>query len=128
MFADYRCLYGMSSPVPGLQKTSIYRTFNKDWSFLVVVGKDECCFWFVFEKLSRTHKLPNLPRYTESDQAKFVKPFMNRHVSQDVTFEALWHRKTAATLAALEEAQYRHWTYGRFVCLGDSIHKMTPNM
>lgn len=128
MFADYRCLYGMSSPVPGLRETSIYRTFNKNWSFLVVVGKDERCFWFVFEKLSRTYRLPNLPRYTESDQAEFVKPFMKRHVSQGVTFEALWHRKTAATLAALEEAQYQHWTYGRFVCLGDSIHKMTPNI
>nr|A0A455LLW7.1 RecName: Full=FAD-dependent monooxygenase atnK; AltName: Full=Arthripenoid biosynthesis cluster protein K [Arthrinium sp.]AYO60884.1 FAD-dependent monooxygenase AtnK [Arthrinium sp.] len=128
MSADYRCLYGMSYPVPGLRKKSLYRTFNKDWSFLVVVGKDECCFWFVFEKLNGTHKLSNMPTYTESDQAEFVKPFMKRYVSQGVAFEALWHRKTAATLAALEEAQYNHWTYGRFVCLGDSIHKMTPNI
>lgn len=29
---------------------------------------------------------------------------------------------------ALEEVYYSHWTWGRFVCLGDSVHKMTPNM
>ncbi|KAK8074382.1 monooxygenase [Apiospora hydei] len=128
MFADYRCLYGMSSPVPGLQKQNLYRTFNKGWSFLVVVGKDQCCFWFVFEKMNARCQPPNMPRYTESDQTEFVKPFLKRFVAQGVTFDELWQRKTAATLSVLEEAQYRHWTYDRLVCLGDSIHKMTPNI
>ncbi|PLB44093.1 FAD/NAD(P)-binding domain-containing protein [Aspergillus steynii IBT 23096] len=77
--AEYRCLFGMSSPVPGLESQCQYRAFNKGWSFLVVVV----------------------------DQEEFVKPFMKRYVSQTVTFDA---------------------TDGRFVCLGDAIHKMTPNI
>ncbi|RYP11134.1 hypothetical protein DL765_007883 [Monosporascus sp. GIB2] len=128
MFAEYRCLFGISSAVPGLEEKSQYRTFNKDWSFLVVVGKDNRCFWFVFEKLDGTYRPPNMPCYTESDQTEFVKPFMKRYVAQTVTFDAVWQRRTASTLTVLEEAQYNHWTYDRFVCLGDAIHKMTPNI
>ncbi|KAI9037688.1 FAD-dependent oxidoreductase [Aspergillus affinis] len=126
--AEYRCLFGMSSPVPGLDSQCQYRAFNKDWSFLVVVGKGRQVFWFAFEKLDKIYRPPNMPRYTEADQTEFVKPFMKRYVSQTVTFDAVWKRKTASSLTVLEEAMYQHWTYGRFVCLGDSVHKMTPNI
>lgn len=130
MFSEYRCLFGMSSPVPGLQDKEQYRTFNKDWSFLVVVGKDSRVYWFVFEKLDKKYQPPNMPRYynQEADQAEFVKPFLNRRVSETVDLDAVWTRRTATTLTVLEESYHRHWTYERIVCLGDSIHKMTPNM
>ncbi|KAH7308987.1 hypothetical protein B0I35DRAFT_515348 [Stachybotrys elegans] len=128
MSADYRCLFGISSPIPGLEEKTIYRTFNKNWSFLVVIGKDGQCFWFVFEKLDSTYRPPNMPRYKESHHADFIAPFLGRYVSQTVTFEALWKRKKVATLTPLEESHHSHWTYDRIVCLGDSIHKMTPNI
>ncbi|KAI9148932.1 FAD-dependent monooxygenase BOA8 [Paramyrothecium foliicola] len=128
MFSEYRCLFGMSTATPGLEAQSHYRTFNKDWSFLVVIGKDSRCFWFVFEKLDEKCQPPNMPRYTEADQGDFVKPFLKRFVSQTVKFEELWQRKEASTLTVLQEAQHNHWTYDRIVCLGDSIHKMTPNI
>ncbi|ERF72896.1 hypothetical protein EPUS_08704 [Endocarpon pusillum Z07020] len=128
MSAEYRCLYGMSSGVPGLEEKHHYRAVNKDWSFLTVVGKSDCCYWFVFEKLDRIYHTPNIPRYVEADQLEFIKPFLDRYVSHDVQFQALWERRTAATLASLEEAQFSRWTHGRIVCLGDSIHKMTPSI
>jgi hypothetical protein len=129
MFAEYRCLYGISSAVPELEAKTQYRTFNKNYSFLVHVGKDGICFWFVFEKLDKIYRPPNMPRYNDdSDPDEFVKRFLHCRVSQKVAFGALWERRTATKLAALEEAQYRHWAYDRMVCLGDSIHKMTPNM
>ncbi|KAI0202487.1 hypothetical protein F4808DRAFT_459082 [Astrocystis sublimbata] len=129
MFAEYRCLFGFSSAIPCLDEKTLYRTFNRDWSFLVVVGKDRQCFWFVFEKLDKVYRCPNLPRYNQdTDQADFTKPFMKRYVAPTVTFDALWRRRKAATLTVLEEAQYAHWTCGRIVCLGDAIHKMTPNI
>lgn len=128
MSAEYRCLYGLSSSVPGLEEKHHYRAVNKDWSFLTVVGKSDRCYWFVFEKLDRIYHAPNIPRYVEADQLEFIKPFLDRYVSQNVQFQALWERRIAATLTSLEEAQYSRWTHGRIVCLGDSIHKMTPNM
>lgn len=94
-----------------------------------MVGKDGRCFWFVFDKLNATCKPPNMPRYRQDeDQSEFVKPFLGRYVSQKVTFDALWQRRTKTTLTVLEEALYTHWTCDRVVLLGDSVHKMTPNM
>ncbi|KAF7503254.1 hypothetical protein GJ744_004045 [Endocarpon pusillum] len=128
MSAEYRCLYGLSSSVPGLEKKHHYRAVNKDWSFLTVVGKSDRCYWFIFDKLDHIYYAPNIPRYVEADQIEFIKPFMNRYVSHNIQFQALWERKIAATLTSLEEAHYSRWTYDRIVCLGDSIHKMTPNI
>jgi len=128
MSSEYRCLFGMSSAVPGLEGKTHYRAFNRHWSFLVVPGKGDRCFWFVFERLDKTYHTSEIPRYTETDKHDFVKPYMNRYVSQNVTFAALWTRKICSSLTALEEAQHNLWTFDRIVCLGDSIHKMTPNM
>jgi hypothetical protein len=128
MSSEYRCLFGISSAVPGLEERTHYRAFNKDWSFLVIPGKDDCCFWFVFEKMDKTYYTSSIPRFTEADQADFVKPFIMRYISQQVTFNAVWERKTHSSLTSLEEAQYSHWAFDRFVCVGDLIHKMTPNM
>ncbi|KAK4210230.1 hypothetical protein QBC37DRAFT_322572 [Rhypophila decipiens] len=130
MSSEYRCLFGMSSPVPGLLDKEQYRTFNKNWSFLVVVGKNSRVYWFVFEKLDKKYQQPNIPRYynQEADQAEFVKPFLSRYVNEGILFNELWERRTATTLTALEEAVHHHWAFERIVCLGDSIHKMTPNI
>ncbi|KAM7200786.1 hypothetical protein V8F33_003717 [Rhypophila sp. PSN 637] len=130
MSSEYRCLFGMSSPVPGLLDKEQYRTFNKNWSFLVVVGKDSRVYWFVFEKLDKKYQQPNIPRYynQEADQAEFVTPFLSRYVNEGILFKEVWDRRTATTLTALEEAVHHHWAFERIVCLGDSIHKMTPNI
>ncbi|CZR68336.1 related to hydroxylase [Phialocephala subalpina] len=125
---EYQCLFGISSPVPGLKAGQAHRTYNKDWSFLVILGKEGRCFWFIFEKLKQRYYAPNIPRYSTTDEENFVKPYMKRYLSGNITFDALWERKITCTLVALEEAQYEHWTFDRFACLGDSIHKMTPNM
>lgn len=125
---EHRCLYGLSSSVPGLDEKHHYRAVNKDWSFLTVVGKSDRCYWFVFEKLDRVYHAPSIPRYVEADQPEFIKPVVDKYVSHNVQFQALWERRIAATLTCLEEAQYSRWTHGRIVCLGDSIHKLTSNI
>jgi hypothetical protein len=44
-----------------------------------------------------------------------------------VIFAEFWEKRTASALVATEEAQNELWTWGRFVCVGDSIAKVTPN-
>jgi hypothetical protein len=127
MSAEYRCLFGISSPVPGLAAGHQHRAFNEDWSFLVVIGKGGRCFWFVFEKLDKKYFSPAIPRFSKTDAETFVQAYKKRYVTADIIFDAIWERKISSTLVTLEEAQYKHWTIDRFACLGDSIHKMTPN-
>ena len=44
-----------------------------------------------------------------------------------IPFSKLWANTVSSDLVALEEAAFQIWTRGRIACLGDSIHKMTPN-
>jgi hypothetical protein len=44
-----------------------------------------------------------------------------------IPFSKLWANTVSSNLVALEEAAFQIWTWGRIACLGDSIHKMTPN-
>lgn len=50
------------------------------------------------------------------------------HVSETVTLGQLFETRKSLGYFPLEEATHDIWTYGRIVCLGDSIHKMTPNL
>ncbi|KFY97499.1 hypothetical protein V500_02044 [Pseudogymnoascus sp. VKM F-4518 (FW-2643)] len=36
----------------------------------------------------------------------------------------VWERRTFANMSCVEESTNEHWTSDRFVCLGDSIHKV----
>ncbi|KAL3424914.1 FAD binding domain-containing protein [Phlyctema vagabunda] len=128
MTSEYRCLFGISNPVPGMHGAITHRTFAEGWSSLVILGKNERCFWFLFEKLDRRYQANELPRFTQEDKEKFVSTFRNRHVNGRTRFNALWKEVITSHLVCLEEAQHETWTLDRFVCLGDSIHKMTPNM
>ncbi|KAG0653121.1 hypothetical protein ETB97_012949 [Aspergillus alliaceus] len=46
----------------------------------------------------------------------------------DITFGHVWEKKEIASMTALEENIFHTWHADRLVCLGDSIHKMTPNI
>jgi 2-polyprenyl-6-methoxyphenol hydroxylase-like FAD-dependent oxidoreductase len=43
-------------------------------------------------------------------------------------FGDIWKNRSTYTLVPTEEAQLKRWSWGRIACVGDCIHKMTPNM
>jgi hypothetical protein len=58
----------------------------------------------------------------------FNMPIQNAHGPVGaINFKDVWDNRVSFTLVALEEAEYKRWTWGRFAILGDGIHKMTPN-
>lgn len=96
--------------------------------FLRDNGQEGRRFWFVFERTAKRYFEPNIPRFSKADEQKLVEDYKECHISGDITFDELYKRKISSVLVVLEEAQHDNWTVDRFVCLGDSIHKMTPNM
>ena len=50
--AEFSCLYGMATALPGLEVGKIHRTWNKGFSFLIMGGKSTTYF-FAFKKLDR---------------------------------------------------------------------------
>ena len=81
-------------------------------------------FWFVFEKMDKVHRVPNLPKFTDDDALALAERSMQIQMTDKVKFAEMWRNRLAAKLVPLEEAMFQHWTWGRFVCIGDSIHKV----
>jgi hypothetical protein len=128
--AEYKCLFGISSGHPELRAGNLNITHGKDVSSLVIVGKGDRIFWFLFKRMSQIYKSEHIPRFTESDAEKLAQQHFELGIQPrgGLTFLDIWRRRDTFTLMALEEADFTDWTWGRFACVGDSVHKMTPNM
>jgi hypothetical protein len=53
-----------------------------------------------------------------------AKAFYDIHMTDTITFDKVWEQRIFANMTCVEESVNEHWTAGRFVCLGDSIHKV----
>lgn len=127
--AEYRCLFGISDPVSGLEPGSYDVTHSREVSTLVITGKGGKVYWFVFARLARVYRGPDIPRFTPQDAEQLAMAYQHLPIRprSSVILLDIWKARLQATLTALEEADFAHWTQGRIVCVGDSIHKMTPN-
>lgn len=130
MSAEYKCIFGISKNIPGMETGQTDRTFAKDMSTLSYVGKEGKVFWFVFAKMDKVYHYPDIPRFTQEDAATLMEKIGGLAIRENgsVTVQDFWDTRQTSQLVAIEEAAYQHWSHGRFVCLGDSIHKMTANL
>lgn len=96
---------------------------------MMIVGKEDRIFWFLFGRLPRVYRADEIPRFDEIDAEQFALQNLDLPITSgcSVKFGDVWENRVRRTLVPVEEANYAHWTWGRFACLGDSIHKMTPN-
>ncbi|KAI3242676.1 hypothetical protein DTO012A9_632 [Penicillium roqueforti] len=130
MMAEYQCMFGISSPIPGLDAGMTDDTLARDVSMVVASGKDGKIFWFLFKRMPQVYQSHEIPRFDSADTLKFAEQYFDFPVQSDasnIKFSDLWERRETATLVPLEEADFARWTAGRIVCLGDSAHKMTPH-
>ena len=130
MTAEYSCLFGISSSVKGIHSGEAVITHGKDASILLIGGKNDRVFWFLFEKMDKIYDSSEIPRFDDDDAKAFVNRLGDICVKDKprVTARDLYNTRVSAKLVALEEAEFTRWSYGRLVCVGDSIHKMTPNL
>jgi hypothetical protein len=124
MIAEYKCLFGISTRVEGLTPGETEVAYGKDHSFLVICGKEGRTFWFEFIRMERTYRSPDIPRFTKQDAEDQMKAHSHLPITNTVTFGDILKTRATYTLTPLEEAFYKTWTWGRFVALGDSIHKV----
>ena len=115
----------MSNPVPGTITGSVYKFYGKDTSFLVITGKDNRAYWFIFDKLDKVYHVSEIPRYTEADAEALVQKHLRTKLTDQVCVEDLWSRRISSCLVPTEEGLYDKWTWGRFACIGDSAQKVS---
>ncbi|KAL4797993.1 FAD/NAD(P)-binding domain-containing protein [Aspergillus venezuelensis] len=128
MIANYSCVFGISTPTPGLEPGIGHRTFTEGWSFLESTSKEGRVYWFLFKKLDRKYFAHEIPRFDQANIDQYVEPFLEKPISNIVSFRDIYTRAISTTLVPLEEACHKHWAIDRWACIGDSVHKMTPNL
>ncbi|KAF7169438.1 hypothetical protein CNMCM6106_004343 [Aspergillus hiratsukae] len=128
MTVEYSCIFGISSPIDGLNAGDQVNAFFDHRTIVTIQGKGGRIYWFVIQKLHQKYIYPNSPRFTSSDAVAAAERLRNVLVYRDITFGAIWDRRETASMTALEENVFRTWHHGRMVLIGDSVHKMTPNL
>jgi hypothetical protein len=119
-------MFGISQGVDNLTPGELHLTYGKDISFLVIAGKNKRAFWFMFEKMDQKYHVPNIPRFSKEDAERHGNEQAQKMITDQVRFGDIWEKRVSCTLVALEEALFKTWTWGRFACLGDSVHKVSP--
>ena len=134
MIAEYRCLFGIAKPEGMPAPAGVeWVTYDKYLSSLTISVKGGNYYFFIFHKLDRIYPTNEIPRFTREDAEQFAEsisefPIQAEHEFKGrLKFSDLWKHQKSFTLVPLEEAQYQCWTFGRIACLGNSIHKGTPN-
>ncbi|KAF4416113.1 FAD/NAD(P)-binding domain-containing protein [Fusarium austroafricanum] len=124
----YRCLFGIASSVHHLEAGDFDVGYNTGRSSLTVAGKNGRVYYFVFERLKAVYRIKNIPHYSQAEAEEFAIRHGDMYIRPNLKFSDLWEKTVSFRLVALEEANFKVWTCGRIACLGDSIHKMTPNI
>lgn len=108
MSAEYRCIYGKCDPIPGF---SILGDFNvnymKDRSIMSVGSPRDGFYIFASEKMDKTYRWPNIPRFTEQDAEAFGQKHADIAILPGLTFGEIWKRMTEHRLVALGEAEFK---------------------
>ena len=124
MTVEYACVFGISSPIPGLLTGEHVNSYSNGLCVITFHGKDGRVFWFIIEKLSQKFLYPNTPRYSASDAAEFCGRLSSVRVWKNIHVADLWKNKLCASMTALEEGMLETWSFDRIVLFGDSIHKV----
>ncbi|KAL2844065.1 hypothetical protein BJY01DRAFT_264077 [Aspergillus pseudoustus] len=125
---EYSCIFGVSSATPGLEVGEQVASFHDGFTIMTYQGLGGRVYWFVVEKLDRKYTYPHIPRFTQQDAINGCERLAGVWLRNAVHFQDVWARRETFAMTALEECVLRPWHSGRIVCIGDSIHKMTPNL
>lgn len=123
--AEYSCIFGLGDSIEGvLHPGDSHRSYTKDYSTLSFVGRGGSMYFFFFSKLDKRYHGKDIPRYSKAAMDEAVKPFLDIYMTDSIKFRQVWEKRTFANMSPLEESENEHWVSDRFVCLGDSIHKV----
>jgi 2-polyprenyl-6-methoxyphenol hydroxylase-like FAD-dependent oxidoreductase len=128
LFSEYRALFGISEAPPPLVPGDCDFGYDNGRSTLVFAGHRNKAYVFIFEKMDRMYRGADIPRFTKDDALSFVERHRGIKIRPNLTIADFWETMDSYSLTCLEEGVFKLWTWGRIACVGDSAHKMTPNI
>ncbi|POR36054.1 FAD binding domain-containing protein [Tolypocladium paradoxum] len=128
MSVEYSCVFGISGGISALKAgEQVMRIYNGR-TLVVIPSKDELVFWFLVQKLDRKYKYGDAPRFTSEEAVTQCLNLADAPIEEGVRFGDVWQKRQTFNMVCLEENLLKTWSFGRLVCIGDSIHKMTVNL
>ena len=126
---QYTAWFGLSAPSPdyNLVSGSVTTSSTIHQSSLLFAGQHDQPQWFFVSKLPQKSKGP-LPRLTQAQRDAQAVEHADFQFAPGVTLKKMIETSSQTSFVALEEATFKNWTSGRIVCVGDSVHKMTPTV
>lgn len=124
MTSEYNCVFGISSATPGLRPGHGHRTFAEGYSILTIIGKEGRVYWFFFTRMDQTYPASQIPRFSQDEIDSHLGPYLQKPITPNVPLAEINKRAIVRTFVPLEEAVYKHWCVDRYVCIGDSAHKV----
>ncbi|KAH8660358.1 hypothetical protein BX600DRAFT_467596 [Xylariales sp. PMI_506] len=67
-------------------------------------------------------------RFSDAEADAFLKRYLDKPVYGDVKFGDLWNKRYAGGVTPLHQGLVKRWHWDRVVMVGDSVHKVTPNI
>jgi flavin-dependent dehydrogenase len=128
LFAEYKCLFGISENPPGPVAGDADYGYDKDRSSLFYAGPNGAAYVFIFEKLDKIYRGDDIPHYSQDDAIKFAEKHSTYKIRSNLSLADYWKTTKNFSLVCLEEGSFKLWTWGRIALFGDSAHKMTPNI
>lgn len=122
---SYRALYGCSTWQTDLTPNTVYEMHGDKISSQVIPAPGIAMF-VVYERLPST--VNGSTRYSEEEKAEFAKSVQDLNVTETVKFKDIWGTTEWSYFSGLEEGIAEAWYADRAVLVGDTVHKMTPNI
>lgn len=121
---SYRALYGRSTWTKGIAPGTVYEVHSDGLTIQTIPGKTT--MFLLYQRLPTTTK--GGLRYSAEETEAFAKEVADVNVTETVKFSDLWSEKEWSFASGLEEGMADKWYGDRVVLMGDTVHKMTPNI
>ncbi|KAL9030775.1 MAG: hypothetical protein Q9196_001125 [Gyalolechia fulgens] len=123
---QWKCLLGFGPGEPQM-KNELSVVYNHGYSFLLGT-QPRRCFYFVFQRVKKPWTRYSRPHYTQQDAEEMAASVADMPISETMVFGELWKKRWRGSVVDIEEGVLSRWHYGRTVLVGDTAHKITPNM
>lgn len=124
MSIEYACIFGASAMVPGLDERHLHSRVDNGTAFIIIPGVNGRLSWFIIVKLDQKYQYGSAPRFSVKDAAAWGERLTDKYIWNDIKFKHIWQNREAFAMTALEENIFQNWSFGRIVCIGDSMHKV----
>lgn len=123
--STYRALYGVSTWMNGIEPDTLYEMHGEKATIQIIPG-DGVLMFLAYQRLPEMSKTS--VRYTDEEKEAFAAEIGDIYVSETGQFKDVWAEQTWSYASGLEEGIADKWYGERTVLIGDTVHKMTPNV